>query len=458
MDGLNILIVDDEQNLRQLLSKVLSKEGYKTYTACDGLEAYELIQGTDIDIIISDIKMPRMDGIELLHKVKAMEADIGFILITAFATTETAIDALKNGAQDYVTKPFDFNEIINAVSKISIAKNNANQMGVNLDSDSLDSDNLDVKINSKSPKMREILKLAKQVAVSDSTVLLTGETGTGKEVVCSAIHKWSHRKDKPFIKVNCGAIPDNLLESELFGYEKGAFTGAVISKPGRFEVAHGGTIFLDEIGDISPSIQVKLLRVLQEKTFERLGGIHSIHADVRIITATNKNLMEEVSQGRFRQDLYYRLNVVPINLPPLRERTEDIEDLVNYFLKKSAKIAGALNPKVVSREVLQCLQSYSWPGNIRELENIIERCVVVSQGSMIGIHYLPSEIRGGQDESSLGVTHGEPLLNIAMDKIEKEAIVKALKESKGNKTKAALVLGISRRSLHRKIQKYEISD
>ncbi|WP_312647907.1 sigma-54-dependent transcriptional regulator [Aminipila sp.] len=453
MEQTNILVVDDELNVRQLLSKVLSKEGYKVYTACDGLEGLELLQTISIDIIVSDIKMPRMTGLEFLHKVKELEPDIGFILITAFATTETAIEAIKNGAQDYVTKPFDFTEILTAVKKLTMTRQHTYKFGANANMDTSD-----LKVKSKSPKMQQVLQLAKQVAAAGSTVLLTGETGTGKEVICSAIHRWSPRKDKPLIKVNCGAIPDNLLESELFGYDKGAFTGAVSSKPGRFEVADGGTIFLDEIGDVSPSLQVKLLRVLQEKTFERLGGVKSIHADVRVIAATNKNLKDEVQKGQFREDLYYRLNVVPIHLPPLRERPEDIEDLIKYFLENSAKISGITNPKVVSNETLECLKGYCWPGNIRELENIIERCVVISSGSMIDINCLPVEIREASKTYVAGSTEQEPLLNAAIDNIEKEVIKKALSESNGNKTKAALALGISRRSLHRKLQKYGMID
>lgn len=456
MEQTNILVVDDELNVRQLLSKVLSKEGYKVYTACDGLEGLELLQTISIDIIISDIKMPRMTGLEFLHKVKELEPDIGFILITAFATTETAIEAIKNGAQDYVTKPFDFTEILTAVKKLTMTRQHTFKFGANANMDTTD-----LKVKSKSPKMQQVLQMAKQVAAAGSTILLTGETGTGKEVICSAIHRWSPRNDKPLIKVNCGAIPDNLLESELFGYEKGAFTGAVSSKPGRFEVADGGTIFLDEIGDISPSLQVKLLRVLQEKTFERLGGVKSIHADIRVIAATNKNLKDEVQKGRFREDLYYRLNVVPIHLPPLRERLEDIEDLIKYFLENSAKISGITNPKVVSNETLECLKGYCWPGNIRELENIIERCVVISSGSMIDINCLPVEIREASKTyvaRSTEETEQEPLLNAAIDNIEKEVIKKALTESNGNKTKAALALGISRRSLHRKLQKYGMID
>lgn len=441
-----VLIVDDEQNVRQLLSKVLKKEGYETYTACDGKEGLDFLQTSSIDIIISDIRMPNMTGIQFLHKVKEMDSGIGFILITAFATTETAIDALKSGAQDYVTKPFDISEIITAVNKLAITSDHDFDVGME-----------DLKTHSKSAKMREILYLAKRVAAADSTVLIMGETGTGKEVVCAAIHNWSGRKDQPFIKVNCGAIPDNLLESELFGYEKGAFTGAVNAKPGRFEIADRGTIFLDEIGDISPSLQVKLLRVLQEKTFEHLGGLASISSDVRVIAATNKNLKKAVEEGEFRQDLYYRLNVVPINLPPLRERREDIEDLIQYFLQKAACISGSSKPKKMNREAMECLKQYSWPGNIRELENIVERCVVITSGDRIGADSLPPEITGcGNCKADMLINGGESTLNSAIDHKEKEVILKALSDNNDNKTKAALQLGISRRSLHRKIQKYGI--
>lgn len=450
MEQINILVVDDELNVRQLLSKVLTKEGYRVYTACDGLDGLELLQTISIDIIISDIKMPRMSGIEFLHKVKEIEPDIGFILITAFATTETAIEALKSGAQDYVTKPFDFAEILTAVKKLSMTT----QHGYNY---TLKQEDENFETSSDSPKMNEILQLARQVAASGSTVLLTGETGTGKEVIASAIHRWSPRREKSLIKVNCGAIPDNLLESELFGYEKGAFTGAVSAKPGRFEFADGGTIFLDEIGDISPSLQVKLLRVLQQKTFERLGGLKTITADVRVIAATNKNLFEEVKQKRFREDLYYRLNVVPIHLPPLRERPEDVENLINYFLEKSASISGINTPKIMSSNALDYLKSYHWPGNIRELENIIERCVVISSGSIIHENCLPIEIRESNTDF-IRNQENETMLNAAIDNREKEVIFKAIQDNNGNKTKAALALGISRRSLHRKLQKYGLVD
>lgn len=447
-----ILIVDDEQNVRQLLSKVLKKQGYEVYTACDGAEGLEFIQQTVVDIIISDIRMPNMDGIEFLHKAKETDPGIGFILITAFATTETAIEALKSGAQDYVTKPFDINDIIIAVKKLAAQ---GRDEGSYVDM----SDSRSVKTMSRSPKMQQVHELAKRVAPADSTILIMGETGTGKEVIATAIHNWSGRKDKPLIKVNCGAIPDNLLESELFGYEKGAFTGAVSAKPGRFEIADGGTIFLDEIGDISASLQVKLLRVLQERTFERLGGINSINVDVRVIAATNKSLKDEVAAGNFREDLYYRLNVVPIELPPLRERSEDICDLIRYFLQKSAAISATGKPKTMSASAMEKLMCYDWPGNIRELENIIERCVVITPGNVIDTDSLPAEILSSASET--GVREKEPQhadspLNEAIDRKEREVILRALEENGGNKTKTALSLGISRRSLHRKIQKYGI--
>ena len=322
----------------------------------------------------------------------------------------------------------------------------------------------ETKTTSNSPAMHQVLQLARKVSASDATVLILGETGTGKEVISTAIHNWSKRSDKPMIKVNCGAIPDNLLESELFGYEKGAFTGAASSKPGRFEFADGGTIFLDEIGDIAPQLQVKLLRVLQERTFERLGGIRPVSVDVRVIAATNKDLKEAVRKGEFREDLYYRLNVVPINLPPLRERKEDIGNLVNTFLRSAAGISGG-TIKEMSPEAMEYLMNYNWPGNIRELENIVERCVVITESNVIDADSLPQEIlsyngqsEGSSSSSRVSSDSSEPLLNSAIDDREKEVIIKALKEHDGNKTKTALALGISRRSLHRKIQKYEITE
>lgn len=470
MKNKTILVVDDEQNVRQLICKVLEKEGFSVLTACNGSEGLEIFHKNSIDLIISDIKMPEMSGIEFLHKVKEEDPGVGFILITAFATTETAIDAIRSGAQDYITKPFDLKEIVTTVRKIMLAADSSDDLDYRLTGTG------ESKTTSNSPVMQQVYRLAKKVAVSDSTVLILGETGTGKEVISTAIHQWSRRCDKPMIKVNCGAIPDNLLESELFGYEKGAFTGASSSKPGRFEIADGGTVFLDEIGDISPQLQVKLLRVLQERTFERLGGVRPVSVNVRIIAATNKDLKEAVKTGEFREDLYYRLNVVPIQLPPLRERKEDIEDLVNVFLRSSAGISGCA-VKSMSPEAMTCLKNYNWPGNIRELENIVERCVVITEDDIIDADSLPPEITSyttdpGQESESPDPDHAAGTssavsgaapetadsLSSAIDDREREVIIKALKENGGNKTKTALALGISRRSLHRKIQKYDITE
>lgn len=447
---INILVVDDEENVRQLLQKLLSHEGYTVDTARDGMEGLHIIGEKQVDIIISDIKMPHMSGIEFLNKVKKIDPQVGFILITAFATMETAIEALRSGAQDYITKPFDIEDILAVVRQLTLQIAEGNAL-IPCNSESHN----DLEVQSKNEKMKEIMQIGRQVADAESTVLITGETGTGKEVMASAIHNWSSRKNGPIIKVNCAAIPDNLLESELFGYEKGAFTGAVNTKPGKFEIAQGGTIFLDEIGDISPALQIKLLRVLQDKGFERLGGLRHISVDVRVIAATNKDLMTEITNGLFRKDLYYRLNVVPIHLPPLRERQEDIEDLVAHFLQKSAKVSKGRRGKSISGEALELLKSYSWPGNIRELENIIERCVVITPGTVIEKEHLPAEIQFyDKNFSSDQVSTGHTRLSYAVDDLEKEIILQAIADHNGNKTKAADSLGISRRSLHRKLQKY----
>ncbi len=342
MNKISILIVDDEQNVSQLLKKVLSKKGYKTYAVSSALDALDIINAYHIDIVITDIKMPDMDGIALLKAIKEMDSSIAVILITAFATLETAVEALKIGARDYITKPFNLEEICLSISNI-VGNSNCE-----LEIDLLEANENTVNdyLTAKSPAMQHMQKLLNQVADCNVTVILYGETGTGKEIASRTIHDLSGRKDKPFIKVNCAAIPDALLESELFGYEKGAFTGAVTKKPGRFELADGGSIFLDEIGDMPLSIQAKLLRVLQEREFDRLGGIKTIRVDVRIIAATNKNLESLVEQGKFRKDLYYRLNVVPIEIPPLRNRKEDIPTLIEQFLYKSSSISKNTTKKI----------------------------------------------------------------------------------------------------------------
>ncbi|HWR62022.1 MAG TPA: sigma-54 dependent transcriptional regulator, partial [Clostridia bacterium] len=395
---------------------------------------------------------PDVDGIELLKAIKALDSSIAVILITAFATLETAVEALKMGARDYITKPFDLEEIYAAISRI------AGDGKEELEADLLvvNEQSANNYLTAKSAVMQHLLKLLNQVAGSNATVMLYGETGTGKEIASKTIHDLSGRRDKPFIKVNCAAIPDALLESELFGYEKGAFTGAATRKPGRFELAERGSIFLDEIGDMPLSVQAKLLRVLQEREFERLGGIKTIKVDVRIIAATNKNLASLVKQGTFREDLYYRLNVVPIEIPPLRERKEDVPTLVEHFLFKASSISGN-TPKKISDGAMEALVNYNWPGNIRELENIIERCVVVTSGNLITLEDLPEYIAGYGTEGTDCPAKANTL-DETVDNAEKSAIVKILQECGGNRTHASEKLGISRRSLHRKIIKYNIED
>jgi DNA-binding NtrC family response regulator len=452
MKNYSILIVDDEENVTKLLNKVLIKEGYETHMAHNGEEALEVIDNCDIDIVISDIKMPGMSGLELLKNIGKVAPFIKVVLITAFATVDTAIEALRMGAKDYITKPFNIEEIIQSLKNIIPDKEN-----ISIRSEVLQKEvkNIKNRLESKSASMNKVIDMIKQISDTKSTVMLYGETGTGKEVAAQTLHNFSSRSDKPFIKVNCAAIPENLLESELFGYEKGAFTGAVIRKPGKFELAAGGSIFLDEIGDISLGVQVKLLRILQEKEFERLGGTKTIKVDVRIIAATNKNLEELVKEGSFREDLYYRLNVVPINMPPLRERKEDIPMLVESFLNKSSDISGK-PPKKISNEASARLMTYKWPGNIRELQNIIERCVVITPRDIIGVEDLPLNIRHFQE--NLETDEEISKLEEVLDDAEREVIIKVLKENDGNRTKASEVLGISRRSLHRKIIKYNIED
>ncbi len=443
-----ILIVDDEDNVTQLLTKVLSKAGFNTDYAKTGKQALEKIEKNTFDIVITDIKMPEMDGISLLKQINQMDCGIKVILITAFATVNTAIDALRFGATDYIQKPFDIEEVLSSVHK-ALA-------GLNVQDKDIDNLSLNIPeahlIKSKSPSMVKVIQLINQVADTNATVLIQGETGTGKELVAQSLHQLSSRKNQSIIKCNCTAIPETLLESELFGYEKGAFTGAVQRKPGRFELADKGTLFLDEIAELPLLIQSKLLRAIQEKEFERLGGVKTIKTDVRIITATNRDLENEVTKGNFRKDLFYRLNVVSIDLPSLRERKEDLPDLIHYFLKKSALISK--RPlKTISEDVKRLFTHYSWPGNIRELENVIERCVVVSQKGEISKSDLPDRFLVNS-VSTLEVSN----LDNYIDNAERNIIIQSLKECEGNRTQASAKLGISRRSLHRKIVKYQIED
>lgn len=441
MKTLNVLVVEDELQLLNLLDRIISNEGYRVKKAKNGLEAIEIINKYSIDIVLTDIKMPSMDGIELLAAIKKMDPSIEVILMTAFATVETAIDALKKGARDYIRKPFDIEEVIDAIQKTSLCL----QSELNNTSSAIHGNKA---LITNSNAMQTLLKTVHKIAHSQVTVSIQGETGVGKELVARAIHDLSDRAQHPFIKVNCSALPETLLESELFGYEKGAFTGAFTRKLGRFELANKGTIFLDEIGDISPLIQLKLLRVLQEHELERLGSTETIQLDIRVITATNKNLAELVEKGDFRKDLFYRLNVIPLSVPALRKRTEDIPELIKVFIDASID-KHHIEPKVFSTEAFNILMAYPWPGNVRELENIIERTIVISEGNTITEDDLPDSIRYYKESDNNN-------LNATKETVEEKAIRTALDAAHGNVTKAAENLGISRRSLHRKINKFDI--
>ncbi|MCH7761565.1 sigma-54-dependent Fis family transcriptional regulator, partial [candidate division TA06 bacterium] len=392
-----ILVVDDEPNMRRVLSAVLEKEGFHVLTAGDGEEALRLFVGAGLKTtptaVITDLKMPKMDGLQLLIEIHRRDARIPVVMITAHGTIETAVEAMKRGAYDYITKPFDTEEIKMIVKKaLAVQEASSKDVGVQNFEPLLElGPEVDSKIIGKSRRMKQVYETVHKVSQSVATVLILGESGTGKELIARAIHSNSPRREKPFIRVSCAALPESLLESELFGYEKGAFTGAATRKPGRFELAHQGSLFLDEIGELSTATQSKLLRVLQEREFERLGGVETIKVDVRIIAATSKDLEKALGEGSFREDLYYRLNVVSVDLPPLRERKEDIPDLANYFLERFCKREGK-EVKLLNEEALSLLLQYEWPGNIRELENVIEKIVVLQEEKVILPQHLPETL------------------------------------------------------------------
>ena len=445
-----VLIVDDQESIRVALSRMLSKEGYEVLLADEGEKALDVLREKKVNVMLSDLKMPKMDGLQLLKASKLVKPEVEVILITAHGTIEKAVGAMKDGAYDFITKPFKKIVIVNMIKKALekqalVVENRYLHEQLAHSGHDKQSD-----IIGQSDVMSDVIKLAEQVAPSQASVLIQGENGTGKESIASLIHRIGARSDKPFIKVSCAALPDTLLESELFGYEKGAFTGAVSQKEGRFELANEGTLFLDEIGEITPSIQVKLLRVLQEGEFERLGGTKVLRSNVRIISATNVNLENAIKQKRFREDLYYRLNVITMNMPPLRERREDIPLLISHFLK----IYQERNNKVVdgiSEDVLDILTNYQWPGNVREIKNIIERAVVLTQDRVITQKDLPENISKIKvEERKLTIPFGMPLREI-----EKKIIIETLRRSKGDKEITANLLGITPRTIYRKMNSLE---
>jgi DNA-binding NtrC family response regulator len=448
----HILVVDDERNTLDALSTILRREGHTVLTAASGQEALTQIQEETVDLLLSDLKMPKMDGLALLRHVKSHHADVVVLMMSGYQDVTAAVEAMKAGVFDYLVKPFGKEDVVRAVQKalahrallvenLALKRQVRDQMAR-------------AQVIGSSPAWRKICEMVEQIAPSRATVLITGESGTGKELIAGLIHRLSPRAERPFITLNAAALPATLLEAELFGYEKGAFTGAQQRKPGRFELADGGTLFLDEIGDMPAEVQAKLLRVLQDGAFERLGGTRSLQVDVRVVAATNKDLMQEVEAGRFRVDLYYRLNVITLYLPPLRERREDIPLLVAHFLRKYAE----QNNKAVTgiqQQALQYLQLYDWQGNVRELENVIERAVVLAKEPIIGIAEMPAHLQ----EKDLVPTPSEYFVlphNATLEEIERAAIAETLRRSGGNRQATARSLNIGLATLYRKLKTYQL--
>ena len=445
----SVLVVDDDRTGRETLAEAVAEMGYDVASAAAGPEALDVLRQKEIDIVLTDLKMPGMDGLEVLKRAKVIRPDVFVILVTAFATVDTAVAAMKSGAYDYVMKPIDLRQL-------RVLLDRATQSRDLLIENELLKERLGEKydfsnIIGDSAAMGRVYDLIRQVADTNAVVLIEGESGTGKELVANAIHSHSGRRDQPFIKVNCAALPETLLEAELFGHERGAFTGAIEQRKGRFEVADGGTLFLDEIADLSPGTQAKLLRVLQNYEFERVGGTKTLHVDVRVIAATNANLAERVQENRFRKDLYYRLRVVPILVPPLCERPEDIPLLVAHFVRFYAE-RNNKDVRGISAEAANVLTTYPWPGNVRELQNCIENMVVLSSGPMLGPELLPTEL---QQTTIASDQAGFPI-GLSMRQIEEKAIRETLSSVGGNRMRAAGILGISLRTLHRKITEYGI--
>jgi len=451
MDKPRILIAEDEKNQRDLLEGFLKKEGFSVESAATGREALVKLEKDLFEIILLDYKMPELDGLHTLREIRKLYPDLPVVMMTAYGTVETAVASMKEGALDYLTKPIDLDELLLIIHKV-IERSQLIEENKALKAQ-LQERYAFSNIIYESLKMEEVIGLVGRVAPSQATILIRGESGTGKELIANAIHFASARSQKPLIKVNCSAIPEPLLESELFGHEKGAFTGATQRRIGRFEEANGGTIFLDEIGDLSPGTQAKLLRILQEKEFQRLGSNTTLKTDVRVIAATNRNLEEVMKKGLFREDLYYRLNVITIPLPPLRERREDIPLLIDYFLKKYSK----MNQKSISdfsKEARNLLVRHSYPGNVRELENLIERVVVLCRGAVITTQDLPYHLQEGMSEMEFAKK--EKSLPESLEEIEKDLIVRALQRNEGVQTRAAESLGISERVLRYKLKKHGI--
>ncbi|MEN9578278.1 MAG: hypothetical protein RJA70_1287 [Pseudomonadota bacterium] len=441
-----ILVVDDEANARNALAEILRDEDYLVETAADGFKALPKLEDFRPELVLTDLKMPGMDGVELMAKVRAHDPEVGVVIMTAFGAVDTAVQAMRQGAADYLTKPLNADELLLVLARTLERyrlRKETQQLRERLE-ERFRFEN----IIGTSPEIHRVFKTVQQVAPSRATVLISGESGTGKELIAAAIHQNSSRKDGPFVKLHCAALAESLLESELFGHERGAFTGADRKREGRFENADGGTLFLDEIGEISPTIQVKLLRVLQERSFERVGGNQTITSDVRVIAATNRDLREMVALGTFREDLFYRLNVVNLHMPPLRERASDVGALAEHFVRKFSQENGKDVSKF-SDAALSRLMGYAWPGNVRELENVIERAVVMASGNVIDLEQLPPELVPAAKGSV-----GPEIPGWSLADIERYAIIKTLELHGGSTSRAAEVLGISVRKIQYKLQEY----
>ena len=450
-----LLVADDDASIRSLLKQLLSEEGFTVLEASTGIEVVDMVKESSPDLVIMDVRMPELDGIEALSRVKATNPKTAVLIMTAFGSSNAAIRAMELGAFDYITKPFELDKISHTVKRVLDYQDLIQEVEVLRDE--ISSLVQTERIVGNSPAMQEVYKTIGKVAKADATVLITGESGTGKELVAEALHFNSNRRSGPLVKVSCAALPETLLEAELFGHEKGSFTGAMTQRRGRFEMADKGTIFLDEIGEMTVATQTKLLRVLQERKIERIGSNLPIKVDIRIIVATNKDLQKQVEQQKFRDDLYYRLNVINIHMPPLRDRKEDIPSLVEHFLAKHRYSATA-QPAAISEEAIRRLMEYNWPGNVRELENVIERAVVLSRGQIITSRELPfgdHEAGDGDEGEREGDAKGDSsFFKKSVAQFEKDLIMKALRDANGNRSKAAEMLGIYRRLLYAKIKEY----
>jgi two-component system NtrC family response regulator len=445
-----IVVADDEETARASLGEILRQDGYDVRLAADGEEALALVAATSPDILLTDLRMPKLSGDELLERVRKAFPDVAVVLMTAHGTIASAVRALRAGAEDYLTKPINVDELEHLLAAVLARRRLASE--ARLLRERLDDKYRFENIIGRSPAMLEVFRLVEQVAPSPASVLITGESGTGKELIAQALHQRSPRREAPFVKVSCAALPETLLESELFGHERGAFTGAVARRAGRFEIAAGGTVLLDEIGDVPLGMQVKLLRFLQERQFERLGGNQTQTVDVRVIAATHQDLQARILEGQFREDLYYRLNVVEIAMPPLRARSEDIPLLVEFFVRKSA----AANCKTITGptpEALAVLREAAWPGNVRQLEHAIERAVVLARGDALGPDLFPGLVRQEQ-EPGPAVAGGPPVPGSSLDDIERDAIIRTMESVGGSVTRAAAILEISPRAIQYKMKRY----